>query len=153
MAARKSNSPIYERRLIMSSRYELGFFMAAVISVIFVTILVTALPVTDRFDGKAGVATSHQPVSINQHTDPMLLVPESTMGEKPQQYLHNWDDNPVATIPESTMGSKLERYAHDWDDNPVAYIPEATLIGHPRRYIHNWDDNPVAYIPESTMGD
>jgi hypothetical protein len=104
-----------------------------------------------------------------------LLVPEATMGEKPQQYVHNWDENPVAYVPEASAVDvsmfsqevptieKLRQYPHNWDNNPVAYVPEASAVDVSmfsqevptieklRQYPHNWDNNPVAYVPEATV--
>ena len=49
------------------------------------------------------------------------------MGELPQQYIHEWDNNPVATIPETTMDITSQMYPRNWDENPVATIPESTM--------------------------
>jgi hypothetical protein len=141
----------YNGGLTMSSRNTVGFLLTSVVGIVLIAILTTAIPFSTYFNGEGGVETTSHPAGLYQNTDPELVVPESTVGEKPERYVHHWDDNPVATIPESTMGEQPQQYPHNWDDNPVAYIPESTLIRKSRHYPHNWDDNPVAYIPESTL--
>lgn len=76
---------------------------AAVVGVVLITFLAAGLsdaPQPARLPTEKTVA---QPLRIYQPTDPNLLVPESTMRTKREQYPHYWDDNPVAYIPESTM--------------------------------------------------
>jgi hypothetical protein len=75
-----------------------------VVGIVFIITLLTAFPVVGYVDEEVAVENVQRPPRIYQNTDPILLVPEATLGEKPQQYVHNWDDNPVSTIPESTMG-------------------------------------------------
>ena len=148
-------------------------FLLVVVSVV---VLMGCAPVLAESGELSETETVAQRANIPQNTDPRLIVPESTMGKKPQHYVHNWDDNPVAYIPETTMVDDpvlaeevptvelLRQYPHNWDDNPVAYIPETTMVDDLvlaeevptvellRQCPHNWDDNPVATIPESEMG-
>jgi hypothetical protein len=165
----------YERRFLMSNRNRLGFLVACLVGVVFIITLLAAFPPTGYVDEEVAVEKIQQPPRIYQNTDPTLLVPEATMGEKPQQYVHNWDENPVAYVPEASAVDvsmfsqevptieKLRQYPHNWDNNPVAYVPEATAVDVSmfsqevptieklRQYPHNWDNNPVAYVPEATV--
>ena len=87
----------------MSNRNGLGFMVTCVVGIVFIITLLTAFPPVGYVDEEVAVEMTHQPIRIYQKTDPTLLVPEATMGEKPQQYVPNWDDNPVAYVPESTV--------------------------------------------------
>ncbi len=148
----------------MTSLRLTGFLFAAGVVAFLVAFFAGHLPFTPNPDGLTDLETGMQPVLRQQNSNPELIVPESTLFDKPQRYPHNWDDNPVAYIPEATLIGKSRRYPHNWDDNPVAYLPEVTVIDTSvfakevptveklRQYPHNWDDNPVATIPESTMG-
>jgi len=107
----------------MSNRNGLGFLVVSVVGIVFIVTLLAAFPISGYVEEEVAAKEEPQPARFYQKSDPTLLVPESTMGVKPAQYIHNWDDNPVATIPESTVG----RYSHNWDANPVATIPESTI--------------------------
>jgi len=136
-----------ERGSIMFKQY-LVTFLLVIVSIVVLTGCAAVLPESGELSETEAVAL---PVNIPQDSDPMLVVPESTMGEATERYVQNWDDNPVATIPESMMAKGSEQYIPNWDDNPVATIPESTMGAGSGQYIPNWDDNPVATIPESTM--
>jgi hypothetical protein len=110
-----------------------------VVGIVFIITLLTAFPAVGYVDEEVVVEKAQQLPRIYQNTDPMLLVPEATMGEKPQQYVHNWDDNSVAYVPESTMV------------DISMFSKEVPTVEKLRQYPHNWDDNPVSTIPESTM--
>lgn len=110
----------------MFSRHNAGFLLTFMVGIVLIAVLTTVIPFS-TFDNEEGVVeTMAQPARL-QNTNPELMVPESTMAEKPAQYVHHWESNPVATIPESTMGEKPQQYVHNWDDNPVATIPESTM--------------------------
>jgi hypothetical protein len=111
---------------MMFSRNNAGFLLTSMVGIVLIAILTTVIPFS-TFNNEEGVAdTMTQPARF-QNTDPELMVPESTMVDKPARYVHHWDNNPVATIPESTMREKPQQYVHNWDDNPVATIPESTM--------------------------
>ena len=120
----------------MFKRYVVAFLLVAV----SVVVLVGCAPVLAESGEVSETITVAQRTNIPQNTDTRLIVPESTMGKKPQHYVHNWDDNPVAYIPETTMVD---------DSLFVEGVPTVETL---RQYPHNWDDNPVATIPESSMG-
>lgn len=94
----------------MNRRNEFGFLIACVIGLVLITILTAAFPFTGYFDEETTAETSSQVTNSWQLSDPTLVVPESTMNEKSERYVHHWDDNPVATIPESTMSSLQENH-------------------------------------------
>jgi hypothetical protein len=129
-ASKKVEAVIDERRRMMISRYSAVLFMVVTVLGVVVTVLLAGVPGAEPTAPLRAEAAVVQAPPISQQTDPALLVPESTMGQKPVQYPHNWDDNPVAYIPESTISAKPNRYPHNWDDNPVAYIPESTMYKH-----------------------
>jgi len=123
----------------MSIRNGLGFIVICVVGIVFIITLLAAFPPVGYMDEEVAVEMTHQPTRIYQKTDPTLLVPETTMGEKPRPYVPNWDDNPVAYVPEAT-GADISMFSKE--------VPTVEKL---RQYPHNWDDNSVSTIPESTM--
>jgi hypothetical protein len=112
---------------MMFSRNNAGFLLTSIVGIVLIAILTTVIPFSTFANQEGGVETMSKTARLYQNSDPELVVPESTVIEKPARYMHHWNNNSVAIIPESTMREKPQQYVHNWDDNPVATIPESTM--------------------------